>query len=135
MVRTFLCQPLADPKVFSDEYEPTCCCCTSNGLILIASGASNAIHVYSALSRAGCRKVFGFQSIGTSKKLAHCSLGNYIASLECKCHETRGGLNQRSPLQFARVYVNWTKVQESGPIILQQRIGLVYLSVYQIPKG
>lgn len=113
MVRTFLCQPLADPKVFSDEYEPSCCCCASSGLILIASGSSNTIYVYSASGRVGGRKTFTFQSVGISKKLAHCSFGNYVASLERKHQEFRGNLSPRGTLfHYARVYLNWTKEQD-----------------------
>ena len=123
MVRTFLCQPLADPKVFSDEYEPTCGCCTKNGLVLIASGTTNAIYVYSASGRSSCKTLFVFQSIGSARKLAHCSFGNYIISLERKWQETRGSFNQRNAFQYARVYVNWMKEQKSGTDFMQNRSG------------
>ena len=123
MVRTFLCQPLADPKVFSDEYEPTCCCSTASGLILIASGSSNAVHVYSASGRSSCRTVLLFETVGIAKKLTYCSFGNYVASLESKWQEPRGSLNPRVILQYARVYVNWMKERDSGTYITQKKIG------------
>ena len=123
MVRTFLCQPLEDPKVFSDDYEPTCGCCTRNGLILIASGSTNDIYVYSATGRSNCRTLFAFQSIGVVKKLAHCSFGGYVISLERKWQEPRNTSNQRAVFQYARVYVNWMKEQEGRSYPLQHRSG------------
>jgi len=123
MVRTFLCQPLADSKVFSDEYEPKCGCCTKNGLVLIASGCTNEVYVYSAYGRSGGRNLFKFQSIGAVRKLSHCSFGNYIISLERKWQDIRGGSNPRAAFQYARVYVNWMKSQVEEKYPMQQRNG------------
>ena len=128
MVRTFLCQPLADSKVFSDEYEPNCGCCTKNGLVLIASGCTNEIYVYSAYGRSGGRNLFKFQSIGAVRKLAHCSSGNYIISLERKWQDVRGGLNPRAAFQYARVYVNWMKSQVDEAYPVQLRNGYEYVT-------
>ena len=132
MVRTLLCQPLCDPKVFSDNYEPTCCCCTPNGLILIGSG-SGSIHVYSASGRSTCRIVHSFPAAGISKKLAYCSFRGYIISVETKSLESRSGTNSRA--HNARVYVNWTNLPGESSYLTHHRAGYILLIfLFQLHK-
>ena len=122
MVRTILCQPVSEPKAFSDDYEPSSCCCTPNGLILIASSSGN-IHVYLASEKSNNRSIYKFQIGGVAKKILYCNYGGYIFSLENKLTDYHASVNHKGLVHQARIYLNWTTQPADARYLTQHRVG------------
>eukprot|EP00794_Sanderia_malayensis_P015270 gene15270-16846_t len=121
MVRTILCQPVSEPKVFTDEYDATSTCCTPDGLILISSSAGN-IHVYFASEKnSGTR--CSYKIGGVANKIVHCSHVGYIATLENKLNEYHSTLSHKSLVNQARVYVNWATQPSDARCLISLRAG------------
>ena len=135
MVRTILCQPVSEARVFSDEFEPTSVCCTSNGYVLLASNWG-VIHVY-AVDQSGCPRIHKFASNGIPGKLIYCEHGGHVVALENKLQDFKVGIYGKPYSQFrqVRVYLNWLRSpDQNDKYLISHRIGYsdnnIYLSSY-----